>query len=229
MTRTILITGATRGLGRALTEQWANEGHRLVVCGRDPGKVAELQELLGPQAPGHRCSTSPTARRSPPGRSEVLPRFGPPDLLLNNAGLINNRAPLWQVPPEELSRVVDVNMKGAAYLVHAFVPAMIARGSGVIVNLSSGWGHFTSPEVAPYCATKFAIEGLTRSLAQELPPGLAAIPVSPGIIHTEMLDAAMGESAAGHWEAAAWVETAAPFLLSLGPEQNGKSVRIPGS
>lgn len=228
MTRTILITGATRGLGRALTEHWAKEGHRLVVCGRDKGKVAELQELLGPEGLASVLDVADPAAVAAWAR-EVLPRFGPPDLLLNNAGLINKRAPLWQVPPEELSRVIDVNIKGVAYLVQAFVPAMIERGSGVIVNLSSGWGHFTSPEVAPYCATKFAIEGLTRSLAQELPPGLAAIPVSPGIIHTEMLDAAMGESAAGHWEAAAWVETAAPFLLSLGPEQNGKSVRIPGS
>lgn len=228
MTRTILITGATRGLGRALTEHWAKEGHRLVVCGRDKGKVAELQELLGPESLASVLDVADAAAVAAWAR-EVLPRFGPPDLLLNNAGLINKRAPLWQVPPEELSRVVDVNIKGVAYLVQAFVPAMIERGSGVIVNLSSGWGHFTSPEVAPYCATKFAIEGLTRSLAQELPPGLAAIPVSPGIIHTEMLDAAMGESAAGHWEAAAWVETAAPFLLSLGREQNGKSVRIPGS
>lgn len=228
MTRTILITGATRGLGRALTEHWAKEGHRLVVCGRDQAKVAELQELLGEQGLASVLDVADAAAVAA-WASEVLPRFGPPDLLLNNAGLINKRAPLWQVPPEELSRVVDVNIKGVAYMVQAFVPAMIERGSGVIVNLSSGWGHFTSPEVAPYCATKFAIEGLTRSLAQELPPGLAAIPVSPGIIHTEMLDAAMGENAAGHWEAAAWVETAAPFLLSLGPEQNGKSVRIPGS
>ena len=106
---------------------------------------------------------------------------------------------------------------------------MIARGSGVIVNLSSGWGHFTSPEVAPYCASKFAIEGLTRSLAQELPPGMAAIPVSPGIIHTRMLDLAMGEAASSHWKTEQWVDTAAPFLLSLGQEQNGTSVRIPGS
>lgn len=228
MSRTILITGATRGLGRALAERWASEGHRLIVCGRDEARVAELRERLGN---GHLASVLDVADAAAVAAwaAEVLPRFGAPDLLINNAGLINRRAPLWQVPQEELSRVVDVNVKGPAYLIHAFVPAMIERGSGVIVNLSSGWGQFAAPEVAPYCATKFAIEGLTQSLALELPPGLSAIPVSPGVIHTEMLAAAIGEEAAGHWTADAWVATAAPFLLSLGREQNGKPTRIPGS
>lgn len=228
MKRTILLTGATRGLGRALAEHWAAEGHRLVACGRDPGKVAELAALVGPQGLARVVDVADAAAVAA-WAAEALPRFGPPDLIVNNAGLINRRAPLWQVPPEEFSRVVDVNLKGVAYVIHAFVPAMVERGSGVIVNFSSGWGHFTSPEVAPYCATKFAIEGLTRALAQELPPGLAAIPVAPGMIRTTMLDAAIGEAAADHWEAAAWVATAAPFLLSLGAEQNGESLRIPGS
>lgn len=226
--RTILITGATRGLGRALAEHWAGEGHRLILCGRDGAKVAALRERLGGR---HAVSTVDVADSAAvlAWAAEVLPRCGAPDLLINNAGLINRRAPLWQVPPEELSRVIDVNLKGPAYVAQAFLPAMIARGSGAIVNFSSGWGHFTSPEVAPYCATKFAIEGLTRALAMELPPGLAAMPVSPGMIRTEMLDAAIGSDAENHWTADAWVATAAPYLLSLGPEHNGQSLRIPGS
>ncbi len=226
--RTILVTGATRGLGRVLAERWSQEGHRLIVCGRNAAQIAELQEALGPENLASVLDVTDTAAVSAFAQ-EVLKRFGAPDLLLNNAGIINQRAPLWQVSAEDFSAVIDVNIKGPANLIRAFVPAMIRRGKGVIVNISSGWGHFTAPEVAPYCATKFAIEGLTRALAQELPAGLAAIPVSPGIIHTEMLDIAMGENAASHWTPETWVETAAPFLLSLGPEQNGKSVRIPGS
>jgi NAD(P)-dependent dehydrogenase (short-subunit alcohol dehydrogenase family) len=226
--RTILITGATRGLGRALAERWAADGHRLAVCGRDRAKVAELQELLGPQSLASVLDVADAAAVEA-WAAEVLPRFGAPDLLLNNAGVINHRAPLWQVPAEELSRVIDVNVKGVANLIRAFVPAMIDRGSGTIVNLSSGWGQHAAPDVAPYCASKFAIEGMTKSLAQELPPGLAAIPVSPGIINTEMLGLAMGDAAESYWTAEKWVSTAAPFLLALGPEQNGKSVRIPGS
>ncbi len=72
--------------------------------------------------------------------ARLLADFGPPDLLLDNAALINANAPLWQVPPDEFSRVINVNVKGTYYVMRHFVPAMIQRGSGVIVNFSSGWG-----------------------------------------------------------------------------------------
>ena len=98
----------------------------------------------------------------------VLERHGPPDLLVNNAALINANAPLWQVPPDEFQRVVDVNIVGTFNTIRHFLPAMLEARRGVIVNVSSGWGRSTATEVAPYCATKWAIEGLTRSLAMEL-------------------------------------------------------------
>ena len=106
----------------------------------------------------------------------LLTQYEPPDLLINNAGLINQLAP-WQVPTEEFSRLIDVNIKGVANVIRHFVPAMIERKSGIIVNFSSGWGRSTSLQVAPYCASKWAIEGLTQALAQELPDGMAAIPL----------------------------------------------------
>ena len=74
---------------------------------------------------------------------------------------------------------------------------MIEQGRGVIVNMSSGWGRSSAPEVAPYCASKWAIEGLTQSLSQELPPGLAAVAVNPGIIDTHMLRSIWAEDSAG--------------------------------
>ena len=86
--------------------------------------------------------------------------------------------------------MIDVNIKGVANVLRHFVPAMIERGRGVIVNFSSGWGAPSSAEVAPYCATKWAIEGLTRALAEEL-PGMAAVPLNPGIIDTDMLRTAL--------------------------------------
>src|SRR5262249_21389378 len=75
---------------------------------------------------------------------------------------------------------------------------MIRRGAGVIVNFSSGWGRSTAAEVAPYCASKWAIEGLTRALAQELPAGVAAVPLNPGIIDTDMLRSCVGGDAGGY-------------------------------
>ena len=96
----------------------------------------------------------------------------------------------------------------------------------MIVNFSSEWGRSTSPEVAPYCATKWAVEGLTRALAQELPRGLAAVPVNPGIIDTDMLRSCFGDSAGHYPDPREWAETAVPFLLGLGPKDNGRPLSI---
>ena len=96
----------------------------------------------------------------------------------------------------------------------------------MIVNFSSGWGRSTDAEVAPYCATKWAIEGLTQALAQELPPGLAAIPLNPGIINTDMLQSCFGGSAAAYPDAEKWAKKAVPFLLNLGPKDNGRALTV---
>jgi len=159
--------------------------------------------------------------------TSLLASHGPPDLLLNNAGVINRNARLWDVPVSEFDQVVDVNLKGTANVIRHFVPAMLKRGSGVIVNFSSGWGRSTSGDVAPYCATKWAIEGLTQSLAQELPSGLAAIPLNPGIIDTQMLRSCFGGSAASYPSPEEWAGIAVPFLLKLSPQDNGKQLTAP--
>jgi NAD(P)-dependent dehydrogenase (short-subunit alcohol dehydrogenase family) len=152
---------------------------------------------------------------------------GLPDLVLNNAAVINGSAPLWEVPPDEFAWVIDVNIKGVYHVLRNFLPAMVARKAGVIVNFSSGWGRSTSPDVAPYCATKYAIEGLTLALAQELPDGMCAVPLNPGIINTDMLHSAFGEGASSYPTPEAWAAKAVPFLLALGPKDNGKSLSVP--
>lgn len=225
-TRKILITGVTRGLGRNLAVRYASMGHTIIGCGRSEKHLDALRRELGP---GHHFTAVDVADDGAVAAwaRTVLDAVGTPDLLLNNAALINQRAPLWQVPAQEFSDIIDVNIKGVVNVIRHFVPAMVERGSGVICNMSSGWGQFSAPEVGPYCATKFAIEGLTGSLAQELPEGMAAIPLSPGIIHTDMLDTAFGEGASEHWTAEQWIDVAAPFVLALGPKDNGKQIRIP--
>lgn len=156
----------------------------------------------------------------------VLPQ-GPVDLLLNNAALINRNAVLWEVPVEEFDRIVDVNIKGTANVLRHFVPAMVARKRGVIVNFSSGWGRSVSPEEAPYCATKWAIEGLTLALARELPRGMAAVPLNPGIIDTDMLRVSFGGAAGAYPSPDAWADRAVPFLLSLSGKDNGEQLSVP--
>jgi NAD(P)-dependent dehydrogenase (short-subunit alcohol dehydrogenase family) len=156
----------------------------------------------------------------------VLAKFGAPDLLINNAGVINRNARLWEVGGEEFSRVIDTNLKGSANIIRYFVPEMVKRKSGVIVNITSGWGRSVDAEVAPYCATKWGLEGLTLALAQELPSGMAAVALNPGIIDTDMLRSCFGSSAASYPSPKVWAETAVPFLLNLGPTDNGKQMDV---
>lgn len=221
----ILLTGATRGLGRALAPLFAAGGHTVVGCGRSTAHVAELQRLFpSPHTFAAVDVTDAAAVES--WASATLVSHGPPDLLLNNAAVMNTPRPLWQVPADEFDRLIDVNVKGVANVLRAFVPAMVARQTGVIVNLSSGWGRSTAADVAPYCASKYAIEGLTLALAQELPAGMAAVPLNPGIIDTDMLRQAWADGASSFPKADAWAEKAAPFLLNLGSKHNGKSLTV---
>jgi NAD(P)-dependent dehydrogenase (short-subunit alcohol dehydrogenase family) len=225
--RTIVLTGVTRGIGHALAVRLAEQGHTVIGCGRSRPRIEELRARLGEP---HRFEVVNVASgiQVETWAERCLESHGAPDLLLNNAGIINANAPLWEVPVEEFGMVVDVNLKGTFHLIRYFLPAMLARGRGVVVNFSSGWGRSTDSEVAPYCATKWGVEGLTRALAQELPAGLAAVALNPGVVHTALLESCFGQSAKSYPGPERWAERAAPFLLSLGPEHNGKSLTVPG-
>jgi NAD(P)-dependent dehydrogenase (short-subunit alcohol dehydrogenase family) len=227
MKKTVLITGATRGLGRAMAEELIVLGHVVVGCGRSEKEITRLQKQFA--APND-FTVVDVADDSRVGAwaERILSSHGPPDLVLNNAALINRNAKLWEVPAQEFSDVIDVNIKGVTNVIRYFVPAMVKRASGVIVNFSSGWGRSTDAEVAPYCATKWAIEGLTQSLAQELPSGMAAVPFNPGIIATDMLQSCFGGSASGYARPEAWAKTTVPFLLKINSADNGKPMTAPG-
>lgn len=223
MTKTIAITGVSRGLGGALTEEFIKLGHTVIGCARSPSQIQELQ--LQYNKP-HIFAVVDVADETQVKNWANLFRNSPPDLLINNAALINNPAPLWQVPSKEFSQLIDVNIKGVANVIREVVPMMIKQSSGIIVNISSGWGRSTSPDVAPYCASKWAIEGLNQALAQELPSGIATIAVNPGIIQTEMLNICFGDEAEFYTPVETWVKKAVPFLLKLSPKDNGKSLSI---
>ncbi len=223
--RNIVITGVAKGLGRVLTEKFIALGHRVAGCSRD---AAAIQELRGRFPVEHHFSVVDVAddRRVAAWSREVLQAFAGPDLLLNNAAIINRNGPLWQVPTGEFDQVIDINIKGVANVIRHFVPAMVQRGRGVIVNFSSGWGRSVSAEVAPYCATKWAIEGLTKALAEELPRGLAAVPLNPGVINTAMLQSCLGGEASSYPAPEQWAARAVPFLLGLGPKDSGQSLSV---
>jgi NAD(P)-dependent dehydrogenase (short-subunit alcohol dehydrogenase family) len=222
----IVLTGVTRGLGLALAKKLIGLGHTVLGCGRSQEAIDRLQQAFGPPQDFAVVDVS-QREQVEEWADRLLDCYGAPDLLLNNAAVINPNAPFWEVPGAEFDRLIDVNLKGTANVLRSFLPAMIAQGRGVVVNFSSGWGRSTSPEVAPYCASKWAIEGLTQALAQELPPGLAAVPLNPGVIDTDMLRSCFGPDAAAYPSAEEWAQRAAPFLLGLGPADNGKPLTVP--
>ena len=226
--RLILITGCSKGLGLALVRSFVALGHTVVGCARNAKAMADLQKEFGSP---HSFTTVDVANAAnvQAWADQILQRHAAPDLLLNNAAVIHPNAPFWEVSSDRFNQVIDVNVKGLANVLRAFLPAMVKAKKGVIVNFSSGWGRSTSPEVSGYCASKYAVEGLTASLAQELPAGMAAVALNPGIINTEMLQDCFGKEPASHYpDAAQWAKSAVPFLLQIGPKDNGQPLTVPG-
>lgn len=223
----IVITGVTRGLGRALVEEFIRGGHTVFGCGRSGDAIFELR--MTHQAP-HDFAVVDVAQDSKVAlwAARILENESPPDLLINNAAIMNRLSPVWAQDDREFTRLVDVNIRGVQNVLRHFVPAMVARKKGVIVNLSSGWGRSVAPEVGPYCMSKWAIEGLTKAMAEELPPGMAAVPLNPGVIDTDMLRSCWADGAASYPKAEQWAKSAAPFILKLGAKQNGRSVSVGG-
>ncbi|MEI7611629.1 MAG: SDR family oxidoreductase [Betaproteobacteria bacterium] len=226
--RNILITGVSRGLGRAMTDGFIKLGHTVIGCGRSAQAMADLKTSHG--AP-HRFDVVDVAddMQVADWARELLQTHGAPDLLINCAALMNTPAPLWTIAASEFDALIDTNIKGVANVIRHVVPAMVAAQSGVIVNFSSGWGRGTCAGVAPYCASKWAIEGVTRALAKELPKGMAAIPLDPGTIATDMLirvSAVLGGSPGMDLSPEDWATKAVPFLLALSARDNGRPLSV---
>jgi NAD(P)-dependent dehydrogenase (short-subunit alcohol dehydrogenase family) len=223
--KVVVITGATRGLGRVMTAGLVAAGHTVIGCGRSEMDIAELARK---HPVPHRFSAVDVANEVEVAAwaEATLAAVGPPDLLLNNAAVMNRPAPLWKIPAREFDALVDVNVKGVANVLRHFLPAIVQRKAGVVVNFSSGWGRSTSPDVAPYCATKWAMEGLSQSLSQEVPKGVAVVALNPGIINTDMLRECFAEGAGGYPSPEDWARTAVPWLLRLSAGDNGRSATV---
>lgn len=225
--RNIVVTGATRGLGKALVARFVESGHAVAGVGTDLGRVEEMRRQYPSPHRFDRVDVSDDAAVS--NWAEQLARDGfVPDLLINNAAIITPVGPLWEAPADEFQRIVNVNIVGVVNVLRHVFPQMLTRESGVVINLSSGWGRSTSPDVGPYCATKYAVEGMSLAMAQEVPAGFAVVAMNPGIIDTDMLRTCWADGASRFPDAETWSQTAAPYFLSLGRKHNGQSLTAPG-
>ena len=223
---TIVITGATKGLGRALAEQYIQLGHTVIGCGRSVNSIKLMSNSYKHNSDFQVVDIS-NHKQVRSWAKDVLIKFGSPDFLLNNAGIINKNASLWDVSEQEFSDVIDTNIKGIYNTIKEFVPNMIKVGKGIVVNFSSGWGRSTSPEVAPYCSSKWAVEGLSKSLAQEFPEGMVSVALNPGVIDTDMLRSCWSDNAGTYEKPENWAKRAAPFILNINQKDNGASLTAP--
>ena len=225
MPKHIVVTGCSQGLGLALIQGFIDSGHKVSGCSRNTQRMNELREQFGEEHYFEAVGVSdPDQVYS--WASNCLEQQGAVDLIVNNAAIINPNASMWEVDDQQWSELININVKGVFYVSKAFLPSLIKANHGVLVNVSSGWGRSAAAEVATYCCSKWAVEGLTRSLAEEVPSGVAAIPLNPGIIHTTLLESCFGSSASHFPSPQQWAETAVPFLLGLSAADNGQPLTV---
>lgn len=209
-----------------MTERFIEAGHIVIGCARGSLSVHQMRDRFSNRHRFDVVDVADDAQVSTWAQS-VLDDGVVPDLLINNAAIINRNAPLWEISPIEFQQIVDVNLVGPFNVIRHFVPAMIQRRRGTIVNFSSGWGRSTAPDVAPYCATKYAIEGLSQALAQELPEGMVSVALNPGIINTELLQSCWADGASNYPSPDRWSRVAAPFILNITSRDNGRPISVP--
>ena len=187
--KVIVITGSTRGIGRAIAEACAKEGARIVICSRHESAVNELCKLFKKQ--GFNVSGVPVDVSNQRDLEKLLQHtiktWGHVDVWINNAGLTGGFRPLDEMSPEEITTIVDVNLIGMLKACRIIIPHFIQQHGGILINMSGKGGRGkASPFLTTYAATKAAVTNLTKSLAQENKGyPLSIHSVVPGMVATD--------------------------------------------
>lgn len=186
------VTGAGRGMGRAIAERLAGEGARVAVTDVDRDAAATTAAGIGEAAVGLRVDvTNPASVHT--GLLEATSTLGPLDVLVNNAGW-DKIAPFLDTDEELWDRIIDINLKGMLHCTKAVLPGMVQRQAGRVINISSDAGRVGSTGEAVYSATKAGIIGFTKTLAREMARhGITVNVVSPGPTATPLLDELIGQ------------------------------------
>jgi NADP-dependent 3-hydroxy acid dehydrogenase YdfG len=182
-----MITGASRGIGRALAEDLVARGWQVAALARDSELLAGLATSSPPDQvlPLVADVTDSTAMAQAAAALHAIWRT--PDLVVANAGTLTAVGPTWDVDPDVWWHDMEVNVRGVFTTMRDVVPAMVARGSGRVVVMASGMGRFPSPWTSAYGASKAAAAHLVSSTAQELAgTGVSVFAISPGMVHTDM-------------------------------------------
>ena len=184
-----LITGAGRGIGRAVALAFAREGARVAVTGRNQANLAQVVDEIASSG-GQALAFSLDVTREEDAAAvarETADRWGRLDLLVNNAGVITYDVPVWETTMEQWDYVMDTNLRGMHLVSRAVIPYMMQRTSGIIINIGSSSGRQVEGDNGAYNASKWGVVGYTASLAQSLRPhGIQVNGINPGWVDTDM-------------------------------------------
>ena len=193
--RVALVTGSTRGIGRAIAETLAGCGARVAIVGRNAEKASEVAAIISPEARGFSCDVSDVASVTAL-IAAVEEAFGSIDILVNNAGLTRDNIML-RLKDDDWDAVIDANLRGAFVAIRAATRGMMKRRWGRIINISSVVGLVGNKGQSNYAASKAGLIGLTKSVAKEFASrNILANAIAPGFIETDMTGAMTAEARA---------------------------------
>lgn len=186
----VLITGATSGIGKATAKIFAQEGFKLVLCGRRTEKLKALQEKLSAITKVHILSFDVRDKNEVFNKILDLPEeFSSIDILINNAGNAHGLDPVQEGNIDDWDAMMDINVKGLLYVSKAIIPGMISRKAGHIINIGSTAGKEVYPKGNVYCASKHAVDAINQGMRIDLNgTGIRVGAVNPGLVHTEFSD-----------------------------------------
>ncbi len=184
--KTVLITGASRGIGAEAGRVFAAAGANVVLCARSTDAIEALSDEIGPKARAVACDVSDYAQVAG-AVAQAVEAFGRLDVMINNAGVVEPISHLAAADPEAWSSVIDINLKGVFYGMRAALPVMTQAGGGTILTVSSGAAHGPTEAWSHYNASKAGAAMLTRCVDHEnASDGIRAMGLSPGTVATQM-------------------------------------------
>ena len=214
-----LITGAGRGIGRAIALAFAREGAQVAVTGRNIDRLASVVNEIRAGGGEAEAFTLDVTRESDPISvvEEVVGKWGSIDLLVNNAGVITYHTPVWETSPEQWDEVMNTNLRGIHLVCRAVTPQMIEREEGIIINIGSSSGRQPEGDFGAYVTSKWGVIGYTASLAHSLRPyGINVNGINPDWVDTDMARAYYPDGDPG-WITGEQVAQAALYLAAHAP------------
>ncbi len=230
--RVAIVTGGGRGIGREIALLFAGEGAKVTVSARSHDQIAEVVEEIASSGGeaigiGADVSVEDDVRKMV---DETIDRFGRIDILVNNAGILEP-SPVAAADSALWRRVIEVNLIGTFYCSKAVTPALIERGWGRIINMSSRSGKIGRPSLTAYCASKHGIIGFTKALAEELAPfNITVNAICPGFVETDMVPETVREQVGDKIIKPSQIAELALYLSGESASSiNGEAINIFGS